>query len=302
VPSYQTSTTLALDPIAALGAVGAAAGELGWMMEEAEPFVVLLRVTHGDRVLSGRMVVRITRAPEGSSIDVDAKNSGAGPFRSRELQRWVRSFIDTLQAPVARGSLASSATEGAETEAPRLTWPVRRAENDLIVSVIPSRVAGEHSFRPVDRLPSNGQEDDASAASAKMASTLAQAIDGEGTVAAQKFAARSSSGRFLTFALAISLADMAFPRRGEAPQENISDCQLPCGSGMRIFGTAEPGSGETAPPIPLFNLSYIVQTDFGVLALAFSTPHVDAAREFAVLFESIATSCTIQPATPDRPS
>jgi hypothetical protein len=114
VPSYQISTTLATDGLSALDTVAAVVEELGWMIEEVGPGFVRIRVAHGQRIFSGRMVVSIARVPEGCTVDVNGKNSGGGPFRSRELQRWVRSFVETLEASSARRSLAASATEGSQ--------------------------------------------------------------------------------------------------------------------------------------------------------------------------------------------
>ena len=99
---------------------------------------------------------------------------------------------------------------------------------------------------------------------------------------------------WMVTSLAVSLADLPYPEAGDLPEGDVSDCRLPVGPGVRIFRMAEPTDGEGAPPIPLFSTTYLAQTDFGVLALAFATPHVDGAREFAVLFESIAKTCAIQ--------
>jgi hypothetical protein len=186
-------------------------------------------------------------------------------------------------------------------ELPRIAWPVQRSGEDLIVSVIPSRVAGENSFRPVEVFPTADQDDGGGAATELVAS-LARAAKARETVAIQGFASRSPGGNVLTFTLAVSLADLPYPEAGDLPEGDVSDCRLPVGPGVRIFGLsgtddpAVPG-GEAAPPIPVFSTTYLAQTDFGVLALAFATPHVDGAREFAVLFESIANTCAIQPAS-----
>ncbi|HWE12541.1 MAG TPA: hypothetical protein VG365_03465 [Solirubrobacteraceae bacterium] len=188
-----------------------------------------------------------------------------------------------------------SAGEG-EAELPRLAWPAHRDGQNLIVSVVPSRVAGEASFRPVDVLPKADKHDRDGAAAAELVSSLTRAADAAGTIAIQGFAARSPGGNVLTFTLAVSLADIPYPDAGELPEGDVSDCRLPYGPAVRIFRIAEPGTGEGAPPVPMFSTTYLAQTDFGVLALAFATPHVDGAREFAVLFESIAGSCAIQPA------
>ena len=185
-------------------------------------------------------------------------------------------------------------------ELPRVGWPVRRDGEDLIVSVVPSRVAGENSFRPVDVLP-DADHGDLGAAANEMVASLTRAAEAPETVAIQGFAAKSPSGTALTFTLAVSLADLPYPEAGDLPEGDVSDCRLPVGPGVRIFRVAEPTDGDGAgPPIPLFSTTYLAQTDFGVLALAFATPHVDGAREFAVLFESIAKTCAIQPSTSAR--
>jgi hypothetical protein len=98
----------------------------------------------------------------------------------------------------------------------------------------------------------------------------------------------------------VSLADIPYPEAGELPDGDVSDCRLACGPAVRIFRMSDPGPPhpDSNSPIPMFSTTYLAQTDYGVLALAFATPHVDGAREFAVLFESIASTCTIQPAAP----
>jgi hypothetical protein len=199
-----------------------------------------------------------------------------------------------------------SGEAAADEELPRLTWPAHREGQDLIISVIPSRVAGEHSFRPVDVVAGDpgggeGEQGDGSAFAPELADSLARAAQEPGTVAIQGFAAHPPTGRRLTFTLAMSLADIPYPEAGELPEGNVSDCRLPCGPALRIFRWAKPGDEAGAPPIPLFTTTYLAQTDYGVLALAFATPHIDGAREFAVLFEAIASTCTLQPA-PSRES
>jgi hypothetical protein len=178
-------------------------------------------------------------------------------------------------------------------ELPRLGWPVNRDGQDLVISVVPSRVAGENSFRPVDVLNRGGESEAAS----DLVASLTRAAESPGTVAIQGFAARAPEGKPLTFTLAISLADIPYPEAGELPEGDVSDCRLACGPAVRIFRMADPADPvDDAPPIAMFSTTYLAQTDYGVLALAFATPHVDGAREFAVLFESIASTCLIQPA------
>jgi len=181
---------------------------------------------------------------------------------------------------------------------PRLGWAVNRHGQDLIVSVIPSRVAGENSFRPVDVFPGADDGERQGAAASELVASLSRAAEAPGTVAIQGFAARSPDGRGLTFTLAVSLADIPYPEAGELPEGDVSECRLACGPAVRIFRLTEPGDPESNSPIAMFSTTYLAQTDYGVLALAFATPHVDGAREFAVLFESIASTCTIQPAPP----
>jgi hypothetical protein len=198
------------------------------------------------------------------------------------------------------------AGDGDSAALPRIAWPVHHDGEDLIVSVIPSRVAGDNSFRPVDVFANAAQGEDGGAATELVAS-LTKAASAPGTVAIQGFAAKTPTGNVLTFTLAVSLADLPYPEVGDLPEGDVSDCRLPVGPGVRIFRMAEPDEEDDpahpdddpahpAPPIPLFSTTYLAQTDFGVLALAFATPHVDGAREFAVLFESIAKTCVIQPA------
>jgi hypothetical protein len=181
--------------------------------------------------------------------------------------------------------------EDAATDLPRLSWPVRRDGQDLIVSVIPSRVPGDNRLRVVDVLSDDG------AAPADLIASLTRAADAPGTVAIQGFTMSTPEGGPLTFTLAVSLADIPYPETAELPDDDVSKCRLPCGPALRIFKWTEPGTeGHPGPPVSMFGSTYLAQTDYGVLALAFATPHVDGAREFAVLFEAIAQTCTIQPA------
>jgi hypothetical protein len=191
----------------------------------------------------------------------------------------------------------TAADAGGEADVlPRLAWPARRDGQDLIISVIPSRAAGGNSFRPVDVLPKTEEGEAGSGAAADLVASLTRAADAPGTVAIQGFAARSPSGRPLTFTLAVSLADLPYPEASELPDGDVSKCRLACGPAVRIFRMAEPGEDADSPPIAMFSTTYLAQSEYGVLALAFATPHVDGAREFAVLFESIAASCLVQPA------
>ena len=186
--------------------------------------------------------------------------------------------------------------EDATRDLPRLSWPARRDGQDLMISVIPSRAPGENSFRPVGVVPKEGNAPADGAAVADLLSSLTRASEAPGTVAIQGFAAAAPTGRALTFTLAISLADIPYPEAGELPEREVSQCRLPCGPALRIFRWAEPDSGQPAPPVPMFSTTYLAQTDYGMLTLAFATPHIDGAEEFAVLFESIAATCTVQPA------
>jgi hypothetical protein len=149
-------------------------------------------------------------------------------------------------------------------------------------------------------LPKTDEGETGSVAAAELVSSLTRAAQAPGTVAIQGFAAPSRSGRPLTFTLAVSLADIPYPEASELPDGDVSQCQLACGPALRIFrmaGMDDPAHpAAPAPPIAIFSTTYLSQTEYGVLALAFATPHVDGAREFAVLFESIARSCLIQPA------
>ncbi|HTU85891.1 MAG TPA: hypothetical protein VMF57_09975 [Solirubrobacteraceae bacterium] len=177
--------------------------------------------------------------------------------------------------------------DGAAAELPRLSWPVRRDGEDLVISVIPSRVPGDERMRVIDMVPEDGET----------APELTQAADAPGTVAIQGFTLSTPDGGLLSFTLAVSLADIPYPETAELPEHDVSECRLACGPALRIFKWTEPGTEtDPGPPVSMFGTTYLAQTDYGVLALAFATPHVDGAREFAVLFEAIAQSCTIQPA------
>jgi hypothetical protein len=106
----------------------------------------------------------------------------------------------------------------------------------------------------------------------------------------------------MTFTLAASLADIPYPEAGDLPDENVDQYELPCGPGVRVQRLARTRSDPGLPEIAMFTATYLAQTDHGVLALAFATPHVDAAPEFALLFDSIASSCTLQPVPPSDAS
>jgi hypothetical protein len=189
--------------------------------------------------------------------------------------------------------------EDGATDLPRLSWPVRRDGLDLMVSVIPSRAPAEDSFRPVDVLPAEGDAVAGAEAAAGLISSLTRAADTPSTVAIQGFAKRAPTGRVLTFTLAISLAGIPCPKASDFPEQDVSKCELPCGPALRVFRWTEPRTDPAHPgsPVPMFGSTYLAQTDYGLLALAFATPDVDGAREFAVLFEAIANTCTIQPAS-----
>jgi hypothetical protein len=187
--------------------------------------------------------------------------------------------------------------DDAATELPRLSWPVRRDGHDLIVSVIPSRKSADSSMRVIDVLPEKGEAPAGGGTATELISSLSRAADAPGTVAIQGFAMSTPTGSELTFTLAVSLADIPYPEASQLPEQDISQCRLPCGPALRIFTWPEIEPDPAHPSIAMFGTTYLAQTDYGVLALAFATPHVDGAREFAVLFEAVAQSCTIQPAT-----
>ncbi|HTX11170.1 MAG TPA: hypothetical protein VME22_21285 [Solirubrobacteraceae bacterium] len=199
------------------------------------------------------------------------------------------------------GRKGKSDAEDEATDLPRLSWPVQQDGQDLIVSVIPSRVPGDQRMHAVDVLGEEGDASPERGTAADLISSLTRAAAAPGTVAIQGFALSAPSDRVLTFTLAVSLADIPYPETGELPDHDVSRCQLPCGPALRIFKWVQADigsddSGQVLPPIPMFGTTYLAQTEYGVLALAFATPHVDGAREFAVLFEAIAQTCTIQPA------
>jgi hypothetical protein len=106
----------------------------------------------------------------------------------------------------------------------------------------------------------------------------------------------------MTFTVAASLADIPYPEASELPDENVDQYEMPCGPGVRVQRLARTQSDPGLPEVAMFTATYLAQTDHGVLALAFATPHIDAAPEFAVLFDSIASSCTLQPAAPSDAS
>ena len=201
-----------------------------------------------------------------------------------------------------RGKGKANADDAA-SDLPRLAWPVRRDGQDLIVSVIPSRVPGDNRMRAVDVIPAVGEAPADGGTAAELIASLTRAAAAPGTVAIQGFTMSMPDGGALTFTLAVSLADIPYPEAGELPDHDVSKCRLPCGPALRIFKWTEPAAAtgnlaHPAPPVSMFGTTYLAQTDFGVLALAFATPYVEGAREFAVLFEAIAQTCTIQSAPP----
>ena len=151
-------------------------------------------------------------------------------------------------------------------------------------------------------MPGAGSEAVANGRLARLVSTLARAGEAGGTVAIQGFAAPRPDNVPMTFMVAASLADIPYPEAGELPDENVDQYAMPCGPGVRVQRLARTQSDPGLPEIAMFTATYLAQTDHGVLALAFATPHVDAAPEFALLFDSIASSCTLQPAPPSDAS
>ena len=180
----------------------------------------------------------------------------------------------------------------------RLVWDARRHGEDLRISVRPPVRQDERGFRPVDAL---GQAH-ATEPAAALASALTRAAEAGEAVALQGFAAPRPGRAALTFVLAVSLADIPHPEAADLPEGNVSPFDLPCGPGLRVQRLArehlepEPGADEDERPaeIMLFTATYLAQTEHGVIALAFATPHVDGAPEFAVLFDSVAGSCAVE--------
>jgi hypothetical protein len=198
--------------------------------------------------------------------------------------------------------------EPAEAAQARLSWPVRRDGVDLVLSIQPPRVQGDRGFRPapvVGRSGQGGAGDEREAGDervARIVSTLARAGEAGGTVAIQGFAAPRPDNVPMTFTLAASLADIPYPEAGDLPDENVDQYELPCGPGVRVQRLARTQGDPGLPEIPMFTATYLAQTDHGVLALAFATPHLDAAPEFALLFDSMASSCTLQAEPPSEAS
>ncbi len=192
--------------------------------------------------------------------------------------------------------------EPAEVAQGRLSWPVRRDGEDLVLSIQPPQVQGERGFRPAPVAGGSGPGGVANERLARLLSTLARAGDAGGTVAIQGFAAPRPDNVPMTFMVAASLADIPYPEAGELPDENVDQYAMPCGPGVRVQRLARTQSDPGLPEIAMFTATYLAQTDHGVLALAFATPHVDAAPEFALLFDSIASSCMLQPAPPSDAS
>jgi hypothetical protein len=190
--------------------------------------------------------------------------------------------------------------EPAEAANARLTWDVRRGGEDLLLSLEPPRVQGERGFRPTPVVVGSAPQAGADERIVGLVSSLTRAADAGGTVAIQGFAAARPDNAPMTFTLAVSLAALPYPEPGELPRENVDRFELPCGPGLRVQRLGRTQAGAGLPEIPMFTATYLAQTDHGVLALAFATPHVDAAPEFAVLFDSVASSCTLQPAPSDR--
>jgi hypothetical protein len=113
-------------------------------------------------------------------------------------------------------------------------------------------------------------------------------------LAVQAFAAPRPGRLPLVFVLAIALADVPYPEASELDGHDAQSLELECGPAVRLraqrtIGAPQP-DGEA---LPVLSVTYLSQTDLGVLALAFVTPHVDGAEEFTVLFDSIARSCRL---------
>ena len=180
----------------------------------------------------------------------------------------------------------------------RLAWPVRRGGQDLEVSVAPPRRQGERGFRAVDVLGTPGMASEPGAVSERAAGlvrALTRATQVGSTVAIQGFAAARRAAAPLTFVLAISLtSEIAFPEAAQLPERNVTWMRLACGPGVRVQRLARTDAEADGPALTQFTATYLVQTDHGVLALAFATPHLDGAPEFALLFDAIARSCTVE--------
>lgn len=175
-----------------------------------------------------------------------------------------------------------------------MTWLVTRGGEELVVSLVPPRPLGDRGFRPVD-VPATGAEAGVGGAQiAELVRSLTRSAEAGGTIAIQGFAAPASTGGSLTFTLAVSLADLPYPDAGDLPEGKASQFELGCGPGVRVLRLSHIGEDSGEPAIVEFTATYLAQTDFGVLALAFATPHLDGAPEFSVLFDSIARSCEVR--------
>ncbi len=158
--------------------------------------------------------------------------------------------------------------------------------------MLPPRRQGDRGFAPVDLVAQADDPEYAESGVAEVVSTLSRAAEAGGTVAIQGFATQHQDRRPLTFVLAISLADVPYPEASELPDGNVTPFEIPCGAGVRVQRLAQT---PTSPGKELleFTATYLAQTDYGLLALAFATPHVDGAPEFSLLFDYIASSCKI---------
>lgn len=174
-----------------------------------------------------------------------------------------------------------------------LTWPARRDGRSLLVAVKPPLKRDGRGFSPVEVSPAAVEGEPSRGAVSGLVAALTRARDVGGIVAIQGFAAPRPGSAPLTFVLAISLAEVPYPEAAELPERNVVPFELPCGTGVRLQRLARAQVGPGQPPIDLFTATYLAPTDAGVLALAFATPHLDGAPEFALLFDAIARSCTV---------
>ena len=112
-------------------------------------------------------------------------------------------------------------------------------------------------------------------------------------LAVEGFLAPGTDSQPISFTLAVSLAEVGHPEATYPERWRVTSFPLPCGPGVRVQRLC-PVALSGPVIVPVFTSVYLAQTGAGVLSLSFATPHVDAALEFAELFDAIAGSCMVR--------
>lgn len=173
----------------------------------------------------------------------------------------------------------------APANVPRLTWRARRGVRISVATPLP-----ESGFQASDLLTPNTDAGLAPGTQQTLLDAAVTVAPVAQVVSITGFKAMPDT-RPLVFTLVVSLAELPHPVATEFDGAGVTLHELPAGPGIRIQRVV--AVEAAAADWPAFSATYLVQTDAGVLSLAFATPHLDAAIEFAELFDSLAASATL---------